>query len=320
MTNSNANNSNTAPANPFTAPVLPKPDWIRTRAPSGEGAAQFEHVKALTQNKKLHTICVEAKCPNISECWSVGTATFLLMGDICTRYCRFCSTKSARNGVSMLQLADEPHNLAEAVKELKLDYVVLTSVDRDDLADQGAGHFATCIRAVKELAPEVIIEVLIPDFRGDETCIKTIVDAGPEVISHNVETVRELQSIVRDLRANYDQSLGVLVTAKKLNPKVFTKSALMLGLGERDEQIIKTMDDLRAINCDILTIGQYLRPSKKHIAIQNYVTPEKYAEFGKIGKEKGFLYVASGPFVRSSYKAGEFFLKNVINTKEEART
>jgi lipoic acid synthetase len=305
--------------NSTAVPALQKPEWLRTRMPVGKDAETYEHVKALTKNKMLHTICVEAKCPNIMECWSVGTATFLLMGDICTRYCRFCSTKSARQGISMLELADEPHNLAKAVEEMKLEYVVLTSVDRDDLPDQGAGHFAKCIRAIKDSHPNVNVEVLIPDFRGNEECVKMIVDAGPEVIAHNIETPEELQSKVRDLRANYRQSLGVLATVKRLNPKIYTKSALMLGFSETDAQVEKSMDDLRAIGCDILTIGQYLRPSMRQLPVLKYVAPEKFREFQALGERKGFLYVASGPFVRSSYRAGEFFMKGILK-KQAGKT
>lgn len=299
---------------PF-AEIVSKPEWIKTKMPSGKAAEKFEEVKKLTKGKMLHTICVEAKCPNINECWSVGTATFLLMGDICTRYCRFCATKSARLGVPMHELANEPKNLAAAVEEMKLEYIVLTSVDRDDLEDQGSGHFADCVQVVKGKAPKVIVEVLIPDFRGNETCIKRIVESRPEVIAHNIETVKELQEKVRDRRANYEQSLNVLKSVKKLNPKIYTKSALMLGLGETDGQIKQAMDDLRAINCDILTIGQYLQPTKKHLPVQEYIRPEKFKYWQKIGEEKGFLFVASGPFVRSSYKAGEFFMKNIIEKK-----
>ncbi len=289
-----------------------KPSWLKIRMPTGEAEKKYEQVKLLTKSKRLHTICVEAKCPNMNECWSGGTATFLLMGDICTRYCRFCATKSARAGVPMHDLADEPENLAAAVDEMKLEYIVLTSVDRDDLADQGSEHFAKCVRAVKQRTPHVIVETLIPDFRGDESCIARVADAKPDVISHNLETVRELQGGIRDRRANYEQSLSVLASVKRLYPHIFTKSALMLGLGERDEQIKEAMDDLRAIDCDILTLGQYLQPSRRHLAVKEFIRPDKFRYWEEVGKKKGFLFVAAGPFVRSSYRAGEFFIKNIV--------
>ena len=291
--------------NPFVNPATEqKPGWLKIKLPQGNEIREYEHVKKLTKDKKLHTICVEARCPNINECWAGGTATFLLMGDICTRYCRFCHTKSSREGLPMHELASEPENLANAVGEMKLEYIVLTSVDRDDLENQGSQHFADCVRAVEQAHPNVIIELLIPDFRGDESCIKRVVESGAEVIGHNMETVESLQTTVRDRRAGYTQSLHVLTTIKKLNPKIYTKTALMLGLGEKDEEIEKTMDDLRAIDCDIITFGQYLQPSRKHLAVQEYVTPEKFKHWQKRAEEKGFLYCASGPFVRSSYRAG----------------
>ena len=303
--------------NIFTNPITEqKPPWLKIKLPTGNEISKYERVKQLTKSKRLHTICVEAKCPNLNECWSGGTATFLLMGDVCTRYCRFCHTKSARNGVPMRDLEEEPAHLADAVDEMKLEYVVLTSVDRDDLADQGSKHFATCVNAVKTKTPKVKVELLIGDFRGDEGCLKTVVASGAEVIGHNVETVERLQATVRDRRANYQQSLGVLSKIKKLNPALYTKTALMLGLGETDEEIEKTMDDLRAINCDIITFGQYLQPSKRHIVVQSYVAPEKFAYWQKIAEKKGFLYCASGPYVRSSYRAGEFFMKGIIGRKQ----
>ncbi|MDO8554002.1 MAG: lipoyl synthase [Candidatus Micrarchaeota archaeon] len=304
--------------NPFVNPdTAQKPPWLKIKLPEGDEIGKYEHVKQLTKSKKLHTICVEARCPNINECWSGGTATFLLMGDICTRYCRFCHTKSAREGVPMRDLKEEPEHLADAVKEMKLEYIVLTSVDRDDLSDQGSEHFATCVRKVKETTPHVLVELLIPDFRADEKCLKTVVDSGAEVVGHNMETVERLQGTVRDNRAGYQQSLSVLTTIKKINPNTYTKTALMLGLGETDEEIEKTMDDLRAINCDIITFGQYLQPSKKHIAVQSYVTPEKFKFWQKKAEDKGFLYCAAGPYVRSSYRAGEFFMKGILEKKKK---
>jgi len=262
----------------------------------------------------LHTVCESAHCPNISECWNTGTATFILMGDTCTRACKFCAIKTG-NPMKKLD-ADEPKKLAKALAEIKLfDYAVLTSVNRDDLEDGGAGHFAECIKEIKKEYPEIIVEVLIPDFKGNLDALRKIVDAKPEVIAHNVETVERLQKKVRDVRANYNQSLSVLENAKKLNPKIYTKSSIMLGLGETDEEVIQAMKDLRAINVGILTIGQYLRPTDWHIPVSEFVEPQKFEYFKQKALELGFLFCASGPFVRSSYKAGEMFVKNIIKNK-----
>lgn len=287
-----------------------KPEWLRIRMPTGKARERYDCVKKLTTGLRIHTICVEAKCPDISECWGCGTATFLLMGDICTRYCRFCNTKSSSVGIPMSELVDEPENIAAAVGEMNLKYVVLTSVDRDDLPDQGSQHFADCVRAIRQRHPDVAIELLIPDFQGDENCLRRIVDAKPDVIGHNLETVQELHARVRDLRASYQQSLAVLAAIKKLSQKTLTKSALMLGLGENDEQIEKAMGDLRAVGCDILTLGQYLQPGSAQLPVEEYIKPEKFDYWREVGEKKGFLFVASGPFVRSSYKAGEFFIKH----------
>ena len=235
----------------------------------------------------------------------------MLMGDVCTRGCRFCAVKTG-NPMQKLD-EEEPKKLAQALKEIKLfDYVVLTSVNRDDLEDGGSSHFAECIKEIKKAYPGIIVEVLIPDFKGDVKALKKIVDAKPEVIAHNIETVERLQRKIRDVRANYKQSLGVLENAKKLNPKIYTKSFIMLGLGETDEEVLQSMKDLRAINVDILTIGQYLRPTDWHIPISSFVEPEKFEYFKQKALELGFLFCASGPFVRSSYRAGELFVKNVI--------
>ncbi len=284
-----------------------KPSWLKTKLQTmGSFAKVSETVKSLG----LNTVCESAHCPNISECWSGGTATFMVMGGVCTRGCRFCEVSHGKP-----QELDifEPVKLAKAVKEFNLDYVVITSVDRDDLADQGSLHFASCIKAVKRMNPGILIEVLIPDFRGREDLIKNIVDAKPDVIAHNVETTRRLQRFIRDIRANYDQSLGVLKTVKKLNPKILTKSSIMLGLGESEQEVCGVMDDLRVAGVDFFTIGQYLRPSKRQMAVENYVHPDIFEKLKLEGEQRGFLYVASGPFVRSSYRAGELFIKSVIN-------
>lgn len=285
-----------------------KPEWLKIKPhPSGE---KFSKIKQALRKRNLYTVCEESHCPNIPECWAnEGTATFLLMGDVCTRACKFCNIKTGHP----VQLdAEEPKKIASAIAEMELDYAVLTSVDRDDLPDQGSNHFAECIREIKKMHPDTIVEVLIPDFRGDETAIKTIMDAGPEVIAHNLETVKELQTKVRDRRANYEQSLKVLRTVKEINKKIFTKSSIMLGLGETEEQVLQALKDLRENNADIVTFGQYLRPSGWHLKVEEYVHPDKFEWYKQKALELGFAYCASGPFVRSSYRAGELFVKNVL--------
>jgi len=286
--------------------VLRKPEWLTIRPPKNSDKVNF--IKENLGKFNLHTVCGESHCPNIAECWSSGTATFMVMGDTCTRGCRFCNVKTRYIGTTLDK--DEPKKLADAVKNLELDYIVITSVDRDDLEDYGSGHFAECIKELKK--NKIMVEVLIPDFKGNYDCIKKIVDSKPDVIAHNVETVRSLQRKVRDPRANYEQSLKVLKTVKDLDKNIFTKSSIMLGLGEEDDEVIETMNDLRKISVDFLTLGQYLRPSKRHLAVVEYVHPDKFKFFEIKGKELGFKYVASGPFVRSSYKAGELFVKSVL--------
>lgn len=288
---------------------LVKPEWLKIKLTVND---EFSNIKQSLQKHELHTVCEEAHCPNISECWNGGTATFMLMGDTCTRACKFCAVKT---GNPMQKLDEnEPKKIAQALAEIKLfDYVVLTSVNRDDLDDGGSSHFAECIKEIKKAYPEIIVEVLIPDFNGSVESLKKIVDAKPDVIAHNIETVERLQRKIRDARADYRQSLGVLENAKKMNPKIYTKSSIMLGLGETDEEVIQSMKDLRVINVDILTIGQYLRPTDWHIPISEFVEPSKFEYFKQKALELGFLFCASGPFVRSSYRAGELFLKNVIN-------
>ncbi len=286
-----------------------KPQWLKIRPPTTE---KFVKIKETLQKYNLHTVCEESHCPNMSECWSGGTATFMILGDVCTRGCRFCQVNSSAKGKPVDPY--EPIKLAYAIKEWNLDCIVITSVDRDDLEDQGSEHFAKCINEVKKRIPGIIIEVLIPDFRGDVDCLKRVVDAKPEVIAHNVETVRRLQSKIRDRRAGYEQSLSVLENVKKLNPKIFTKSSIIVGFGETDEEIMQTMKDLRTVGVDMLTIGQYLRPSDWHLPVAEYVSPEKFEFYKAMAEDMGFLYVASGPFVRSSYRAGELFIKNVIRS------
>ncbi len=289
-----------------------KPQWLKIRPPTTEN---FNSIKETISKLKLHTVCQEAHCPNMSECWSGGTATFMVMGGTCTRGCRFCAVETAAKGAPLDSL--EPKKLAYAVKEFGLDYVVITSVDRDDLPDQGAEHFAKCIETLRELSPNVLTEVLVPDFRGNFDCIKTIVSSQPTVFAHNVETVKRLQSYARDGRASYEQSLKVLRTAKEINPKIFTKSSIIVGFGETEAEIIETMKDLRAAGVDIVTLGQYLRPSDWHLEVSEYVPPEKFKFYEEKAKELGFLYCASGPFVRSSYKAGELFVKNLLKSNNK---
>src|SRR2546425_635944 len=284
-----------------------KPEWLRVRPPSGEN---YAHLKSLFRSLDLHTVCEEAHCPNVWECWGGGTATIMLMGDTCTRGCRFCAVTSG-NPHGVLDL-DEPKKVAMALAELDLSYVVLTSVDRDDLPDGGASHFARTVREIKARRPEMILEALIPDFQGDLDAVRTVVDAGVDVLDHNVETVERLQGKVRDPRANYRQSLRVLEGAKRMREGLFTKSSIMLGLGETADEVVRTRRDLRAAGVDILTLGQYLRPSTWHLAVEAYVPPERVDAYPEIGEGMGFLYVASGPLVRSSYRAGEFFMEKVI--------
>jgi lipoic acid synthetase len=291
-----------------------KPDWLKVRAPGGE---QFTKLKNMMNDLNLATVCQEAKCPNIGECWSGGTATIMLMGDTCTRGCKFCHVKTG-NPRGALD-PTEPEKVAYSIGQMGEDihYIVLTSVDRDDLPDQGAGHFARTVRTVKAQNPGVIVEILTPDFRGDVECIKEVVSSNPDVFAHNVETVERLQSKVRDHRAGYQQSMSVLATVKKVNPNIYTKTSLMLGLGETSEEILATLTDLRKIDCDVVTFGQYLQPTPKHLAVERFYTPEEFAHWQKVAEDMGFLYVASGPLVRSSYRAGEFFMKGVIEKRKK---
>jgi len=293
-----------------------KPEWLKIHRPAGKTIQTYYSVQHTIQKKKLNTVCEEAKCPNLNECWSSGTATFMLMGDTCTRGCRFCSIKTAEKPAPLNP--KEPQNLVESISNLKLNYVVLTSVDRDDLSDFGAEHFKKCVLAVKKSFREIKVELLIPDFNGNTNCLQKIIESRAEVIGHNIETVKRLQGKVRDRRANYKQSLAVLDFIKK-NSDAFTKSSLMLGLGETDKEILQTMDDLRKIDVDFLTLGQYLQPTKKQLEVIEFIHPEKFNYYAEKAKEKGFLYVASGPFVRSSYKAGELFVKNILERKNENR-
>ena len=286
-------------------PSPKKPSWLKVKA---EFNPNFHKVKEQVQSKQLNTVCEEAHCPNISECWSAGTATFMLMGSVCTRACKFCSVDTG-NPNGWLD-KDEPIKTAKAVAIMKLKYVVLTSVNRDDLPDGGAQHFADTVKLIQELNPNTAVEALTPDFKGLSSSINTIVNSGLEVFAQNIETVERLTHQVRDIRAGYQQTLNVLAESKRINPGVLTKTSIILGLGETDEEIEKTMDDLIENNVDILTIGQYLRPTRNHHPIERWITPEEFEKYRQIGLKKGFLEVVSGPMVRSSYRAERVLEKN----------
>ena len=284
---------------------LPKPPWLRIK---NQISPAYNTIKAEVHKHKLATVCEEAKCPNIAECWSHGTATIMLMGAVCTRACRFCSVDTG-NPHGYLD-ENEPDNTARTVKLMDLDYVVLTSVNRDDIPDGGAEHYAHAVRAIKKASPKTKIEALTPDFQGKTEDVAKLLDSGLDVFAQNVETVKRLTHPVRDIRAGYEQTLEVLKFAKQYRPDIYTKTSLMLGLGETDEEIIQTMDDLMAHHVDILTLGQYLQPTSNHLPVDRYVTPEAFERFRQIGLEKGFFEVASGPMVRSSYRADRVFKKN----------
>ncbi|MDG2459965.1 MAG: lipoyl synthase [Luminiphilus sp.] len=277
---------------------LAKPEWLRMRIHS---SPKFEAVRSIVHEHRLATVCEEAKCPNISECWSAGTATIMLMGDVCTRACRFCSVNTGNPG-GWLD-ADEPANTAEAVRLMGLRYVVLTSVNRDDLPDGGAGHYAAVVRATKALNPHTAIEALTPDFLGEPESVERLLDSGIEVFAQNVETVERLTHPVRDPRAGYQQTLSVLAHGKAYRRDVITKTSLMLGLGEREDEIKACMDELRSHSVDVLTLGQYLQPTRNHLPVERFVTPDEFERYREWGLERGFLEVVSGVFVRSSYRA-----------------
>lgn len=287
------------------ATQIKKPSWLKIKL---ESTPKFKQIKDLTNKHKLATVCEEAKCPNINECWSHGTATIMLMGAVCTRACKFCSVDTG-NPKGWLDL-DEPSKTAETVKIMDLFYIVLTSVDRDDLADGGAQHYADTVRAIKQVSPKTKVEALTPDFDGDTTAVDKLIASGLDVFAQNVETVERLTHVVRDPRAGYWQTIDLLRYAKQAAPQMMTKTSLMLGLGETEEELLKCMDDLRAANVDILTLGQYLQPTKNHLPVLEYVTPEVFKRYRDIGLEKGFFEVASGPMVRSSYRADRVFRKD----------
>lgn len=295
---------------PAGEPTRRKPEWLKIRAPGGDN---YTVLKSRARNLRLATVCEEAQCPNIGECWGGGTATFMLMGDTCTRGCRFCAVNTAKRPPALDP--EEPSNVAEAVASMGLSYVVLTSVNRDELPDGGAGHLADCLRAIKEASPDTLLEMLIPDFLGDEKALRTICHTPLAVLAHNVETVERLTTTVRDPRAGYHQSLDVLENAKRMAPDLMTKSSIMVGLGETEEEVHQTLQDLRDRGVDIVTLGQYLRPSSKHLPVVEYVHPDTFDRYAARARELGFGYVASGPLVRSSYRAGELYIERQLRAR-----
>jgi lipoic acid synthetase len=294
------------------------PPWVKLKIPSGRA---FQNIKQDIEGKKLATVCEEAKCPNIGECWSgregTATATIMIMGEECTRGCRFCSVKTSRKPAPLDP--DEPMNTALAIENWKVDYIVITTVDRDDLSDGGANHFAKTVQLVKEKSPNIFIECLTGDFGGNLECVSLMTKSPLDVYAHNVETVEALQRWVRDHRAGYKQSLSVLEHAKKTRPGLITKSSLMLGHGETDDQVRQTLKDLLNIGVDCITIGQYLQPSKKNMRVAEFVHPEIFKYWEQEGLSMGFKYVASGPMVRSSYRAGEYFLTNILKQQQKTK-
>ncbi|MEM1517871.1 MAG: lipoyl synthase [Nitrososphaerota archaeon] len=287
--------------------TIRKPDWLKVKLPD---SPIYGRVLKIFRKYNLHTVCEEALCPNIAECWGSGTGTLMILGEVCTRSCRFCAVK---RGNPMGKIDEsEPLRVAMAVKELGLKYVVVTSVCRDDLPDGGASHFAKTIKSIKENCPNIVIEALIPDFRGNINSIREVVEANPDVICHNVETVRRLSSIARDRRASFQLSIDVLRSVKRLNPSITTKTSIMLGLGETEYDVIETLKLIRDANVDIVFMGQYLRPSrdKLHLPVKEYIKPSVFEKYRKIAESMGFKLVVAGPLVRSSYRAAEFFVKN----------
>jgi lipoic acid synthetase len=291
----------------------PKPPWLKVRAPDGE---RYTDLKQTFRSLDLHTVCEEARCPNLGECWSEGTATVMLLGDTCTRGCRFCAvtTGQPRGAVDVR----EPEHVARALSRMPLQYVVMTMVDRDDLLDGGADHVAKTVRRLKELRPDMLVETLLGDFGGHFDAVDATVDARPDVWAHNIEVVRRLQRSIRDVRCSYERSLAVLRRAKERAPQLLTKSSIMVGIGETDAEVVETMRDLRQAGVDVVTVGQYLRPTPKHAPVDRYVEPERFDAFAAEGRAMGFAYVASGPLVRSSYKAAEVFIRSVLHPGDPA--
>ena len=303
-----------APSKPLgreRAPIATKPVWLKVPLPGGEGHARL---KKLARELSLHTVCEEARCPNIGECWKGehATMTLMVLGDECTRRCRFCAVKTVTRAAP--PDPKEPEHVGTAIAAMGVAYVVVTSVDRDDLPDGGAAHFAACVGAIRTHAPRTVVETLIPDYQGAD--LEALMASRPDVLAHNVEVVDRLQRKIRDPRCSFERSLETLRGAKRCDPRVFTKSSIMLGLGENEGEVLDAMRRLRAEDVDFLTLGQYLRPSAKHAPVREYVEPARFDELGRIGRELGFLYVASGPLVRSSYKAGEFFAARLVRERQ----
>jgi lipoic acid synthetase len=292
---------------PATPGRAPKPPWLRVQAPGGDS---YAHLKQVLREHGLHTVCEEARCPNVGECWGGGTATFMVLGDLCTRGCRFCAVHSGNPGGRID--AAEPAKLADAVHAMGLDYVVLTMVNRDDLPDEGAAHVAACIRAIKGASPEVLVEALVGDFSGRRELVDVVCDARPEVFAHNIETVERLQQRVRDRRCDFERSLGVLAHARAHAAAPYTKSSIMLGVGERPDEVRAAMHALRRRGVDLLTLGQYLQPGPGYLPVHEFVHPDEFDAYRRDGETMGFRYVASGPLVRSSYRAGELFVRHLI--------
>ncbi|HTV21034.1 MAG TPA: lipoyl synthase [Polyangiaceae bacterium] len=292
---------------PGASPNRGKPQWLKVRAPGGK---EYSRLKQTLRKLDLHTVCEEARCPNVGECWSAGTATVMILGDTCTRACRFCAVKTGnpRGGVD----PREPEHVARALAELELKYAVLTMVDRDDLLDGGADHVASTVQALKRRRPSMLVETLVGDFRGNHAAIETVVEARPDVFAHNLEVTRALTRTIRDARCSYDRSLDVLAHAKRTAPERLTKSSLMVGLGETVDEVLDAMRDLRGAQVDIVTLGQYLRPTPKHAAVERYVSPDEFAMYEREGLKMGFQFVASGPLVRSSYHAAEAFVAAAV--------
>lgn len=295
-----------------TIPPEPKPKWLKARFPTGE---RYETVRSTVRTHRLATVCEESMCPNIGECWANGTATLMLMGAVCTRACQFCAVDTG-NPRGWLD-ADEVQNSARSVQLMNLKYVVLTSVDRDDLPDGGARHYADCIRAIKQTCPDTAVEALTPDFSGNLNDVSTVLDSGLDVFAQNLETVKRLTHYVRDARAGYAQTLSVLGHAKRYRPNVLTKTSLMLGLGETEDEILEALNDLHRVGVDIVTFGQYLRPTPNHLPVERYVTPQEFEQYRQWGLATGFLEVVSGPLVRSSYRADRVFEKNNVGLARE---
>lgn len=288
-----------------------KPPWLKVMAPGGEN---YTRLKSTLRQRELHTVCEEARCPNVGECWREGTATVMILGDTCTRGCRFCAVKTGKPGG--IVDASEPENVARAVAEIGLRYVVLTMVNRDDLADGGAGHVAETIRRLHALNPNLLVEALVGDFLGREADLRAILDARPDVFAHNVEVVPRVTRLVRDVRCSYEQSLEVLRKAKQLAPEKLTKSSLMVGAGETDEEVTQVLKDLREAEVDVVTLGQYLRPTGKHLPVDRYVEPSQFEQWRDQAMQMGFKFAASGPLVRSSYRAAEVFVRAMLRPED----